>query len=539
VDSQFGIRSASVRAFLLLLLSVISLPVLVCAQENHTPTIDEALSVKSVSAPMISPDGRFVAYRLQETNWSDNEFISQLWLFNLAAGAKFQLTRGKHSPGAAEWSPDGHWLAFVAERESSAIEPLSAEKKEEKKDEQKGQSKEATGSNHKPAAHQIWLISPEGGEAWQLTKSPTDVGDFKWSKDSKSLAFSANPEESKASKDRKEKYSDYEVFERDYNQNQLWLMDVSAALKTFLPVEAKQLTSDPSLDVNSFAWSPDSTRIAFSATPDPMLAFRGDEDVYLLDLTRNNAVKKIVGLPGPDDSPVFSPDGKQIAFATALGQPYFFYANAHIAMVDVDAALARTATTAADVRDLTPKFDEDARLDDWGPDGIYFEALQRTNSRAFRLDPQSGEVRRITGPDTFFLTGSSFTTDFQTMAFTAADGTHLNELYVSPVASFSPHKLTDETAQVVNWNLGTAEVVPGKAKMEPWSKAFCTSRSIMTPLRSTRSSSSSTAAPPVFLGPFSTPATTLIPFLFSSPKAPSFWNRIIAAAPVMAPRFAP
>ena len=460
--SHLGSCAASVRAFALLF-SVISLPLLVCAQEKHTPTIDEALSVKSLSSPMISPDGRFVAYRLQETNWRDNEFISQLWLCNLATGANFQLTRGKHSPGFAEWSPDGHLLAFVAERDSSAIEPLSAEKKEEKKEQQKEQSKEA-GSNHKPAAHQIWMISPEGGEAWQLTESPTDVADFKWSKDSKFVAFSANPEESKASKDRKEKYSDYEVFEKDYNQNQLWLVDVSAALKNFLPADGKQITSDLSLNINSFAWSPDSTRIAFSATPSPLLAFRGDEDIYLLDLARNNAVKKIIGLPGPDNSPVFSPDGKQIAFDTALGQPYFFYSNVHIAAVDVDAALARTATSAGDVRDLTARFDEDARLDDWGPGGIYFEALQRTNSHAFQLDPQSGEIRRITGPDPFFLSGSSFTKDFKTMAFTAADGTHLNELYVSPVASFSPRKLTDETSQVADWNLGSTEVISWKSK---------------------------------------------------------------------------
>jgi dipeptidyl aminopeptidase/acylaminoacyl peptidase len=284
------------------------------AQAKHTPTIDESLSLKSVGSPMISPDGRFVAYRMNETNWKDNEFISQIWLVNIATGASFQLTRGKHGPGAAEWSPDGKWLAFVAERESSAIEPLTEEKKEEKKekDAKKEDGKDADAGGGKPATHQIWLISPEGGEAWQLTKSSTDVGDFEWSKDSKSIAFAANPVETKASKDRKEKYSDYDVFEKDYQQNQLWLVDVVAALTSFLPVEAKQLTSDLSLNVGSFAWSPDSTRIAFSATRNPLLAFGGDEDIYLLDLTKNNAVKKIVALPGPDGSPMFSPDGKQL-----------------------------------------------------------------------------------------------------------------------------------------------------------------------------------------------------------------------------------
>ena len=461
------IQSESTRAFARPLPAVLVALFLWCptalSQTKHTPAIDESLSLKSVSSPMISPDGRFIAYRMRQTNWKDNEFVSQLWLFNLATGANFQLTRGKHSPGAAEWSSDSRWLAFVDERESTAVEPLSAEKKEEAGKEKKDGKKSAEDGG-KPASHQIWLISPEGGEAWQLTKSRTDVGDFDWSKDSKFIAFTANPPETKQSKERKEKYSDFSVFEKDYDQNQLWLVDVSSALGNFLPVDAKQLTSDLSLNIDSFAWSPDSQRIAFSATPNPLLAFGGDEDIYLLDLTQNNAVRKIVALPGPDGSPMFSPDGKQLAFSTALGQQYFYYMNAHIASVDLDAVLAKPATTASDVRDLTAKFDEDARPVDWGPDGIYFEALQRTDAHAFRLDPQSLDIRRITAPATFFLEGVSFTKDFNTMAFTEDDATHLAELYVSPVADFFPRKLTDMTEQVRDWNLGTTELVAWKSK---------------------------------------------------------------------------
>src|SRR5258708_337852 len=102
---------------------------LIRAQSRHTPTIDESLSLKGVSSPMISPDGRFVAYWMSETNWKDNEFTSQIWLANLARGATFQLTRGKRAPGPARWSPDGKWLAFVDEREPTAVEPLAEEKK--------------------------------------------------------------------------------------------------------------------------------------------------------------------------------------------------------------------------------------------------------------------------------------------------------------------------------------------------------------------------------------------------------------------------
>jgi dipeptidyl aminopeptidase/acylaminoacyl peptidase len=450
----------------LFLVAGMALPTFAQAQTKHTPTLEESLSLKSIGSAKISPDGRFVAYEMQQANWKDNEFVRQLWLLNTETGKALQLTRGKKSAGGAEWSPNGRWLAFLTERESSAIDPAvptekKEEKKEEKKDEKEGKKAEEPG---KPAGPQIWLIPPDGGEAWQLSKSETDISEFHWSKDSKFIAFTANPPESKASKDRKEKYSDFEVFEKDYRQNQLWSVDVAEAEKNSLPVAAKRLLMDPSLNVTDFAWSPDSTQIAFGATANPMLAFRGDQDIYLLELAKNNSAKKIVALPGPDSNPKFSPDGKELAFETALAQQYFYYANAHIAVVDLATVLDKVATTPADVRDVTAKFDEDPHLLDWGPDGIYLTAQQKTNTHLFRANPQTAEIRRITSPDTLFLESASFTSDFKSVAVLTADAAHMTELYISRVSPFAPKKLTDMTAQVSNWNLGTVEVISWKSQ---------------------------------------------------------------------------
>ena len=452
------------------------------AQTKHTPTIDESLSLKGINGTAISPDGHYVAYRVRETDWEGNQYVRQLWIVNISTGASFQLTRGKKSVEGFRWSPDSKWLAFTTEREQAAIEPPEKEKKDDassdKKDEKKDSDKpdkdkdkdkdkkdaKSGDKSAKPAAHQIWLISPEGGEAWQLTKHETDIQDFDWSKDGKQIAFTASSIESKADKDRKEKYSDYEVFEEDYKQSQIWIVDVTAAQTNFLPAKARQITKDEKLSVTSFSWSPDSTLIAYSVTANPFLAFRGDEDIYIVDLAHDNAVHKAVALEGPDGNPVFSPDGKQLAFSTALATPYFYYTNSHIATVDVDKVLAKAATTPADVRDLTAKFDEDPRLIDWGPDGIYFAGLQKTTGHLFRLDPSNLQITRITSPDTFLGEDASLTKDFKTVAVIAEDGSHMAELYVSPVDHFAPRKLTDFTAQVRDWTLGTAEVVSWKSQ---------------------------------------------------------------------------
>ncbi len=432
------------------------------AQSKHTPTLEESLDLKTIGGARISPDGKFIAYRVRETDWKENAYVRQIWLVNVATGASFQLTRGKKSSDAPEWSPDGKWLAFIAEREANAVTPASvAEKKEEKKDEKKDAGKEGEG---KPAARQIWVISPEGGEAWQLTQQETDIGAFHWSKDGKQIAFTAATAESKSEKDRKEKYSEYEVYEEDFRQIQLWTVDVGAAEAHQTPAKARQITKDASLNVNGFAWSPDSTRIAFAATRNPILAFSGDEDIYLAELTHDNAVHKIVALDGPDGDPFFSPDGKQIAFSTALAQPYFYYANGHIAVVDVARVLAQPARAPGDVQDLTAQFDEDPRIAEWGPDGIYFEGLQKTSAHLFRVNPKTKEVARITAPDGYFLDDVSFTKDFKTLGIAAQDATHMTEVFISGAQKFAPRPLTDMTAQVKDWNLGTAGVISWKSK---------------------------------------------------------------------------
>jgi len=441
------------------------LPVTSNGQAKHTPTIEESLSLKSIGDAKISPDGHLVAYQVQQANWKDNEFVNQIWLVHVATGKSLQLTRGKKSAGRADWSPDGRWLAFITEREPAAIEPLPPaekkdEQKEEKRDEKKEEKKEGEG---KPAGAQIWLISPEGGEAWQLTKSESDIGEFHWSKDSRTLAFTATAPEAKTSKDRKEKYSDYEVFEKDFRQNQLWSVDVAEAEKSCLPQPAKRLLTDLSLNVTGFSWSPDSQSIAFSATANPFLAFFGDQDIYLLDLSKDNSFKKIIALAGPDSSPLFSPDGKSLAFQTALAQPYYYYANGHIAVVDIATVLNKPASTPADVRDRTGKFDEDPYLIDWGPEGIYFAAEQRTNAHLFRINAESGEVSRLSSPDTLLMEDASFTPDGKTVAFITEDAAHMRELFVTSVANFAPKKLTDMTAQVKDWNLGRSEVVSWKS----------------------------------------------------------------------------
>ena len=67
-------------------------------------------SLKGINGNQISPDGRYVAYRVRETNWEDNLYVSQLWIVNISTGESFQLTRREKIhrwiPLVARWKVD-------------------------------------------------------------------------------------------------------------------------------------------------------------------------------------------------------------------------------------------------------------------------------------------------------------------------------------------------------------------------------------------------------------------------------------------------
>jgi dipeptidyl aminopeptidase/acylaminoacyl peptidase len=398
--------------------SLICLLVLIpAAQAAHVPTIDELLRLSTPGVARISPDGRYVAYTLTEPDFEQNAYITHIWVVETASGHSWQLTRGKKSVSAPRWSPDSQWIAFTSDREE-------------------GKS-------------QLFAIRPAGGEALQLTKAATAVGGFAWSPDGKQIAFTAPEKEPQDLKDRKRHLGEFQVVHADYSYSHVWTVDVSAAMKA--PVEGKQRTSGHAYSVGSFSWSPDSAQIAFSATDTPDLISSGTADIYLLALA-DDTVRKLVNQPGPDDSPIWSPDGRFVAFSSAMGSPQWFYSIRRLAVVPAEGGVPRS---------VTDSFDETAYFAAaWTKDGIYFTGRQRTAAHLFRIDPETGRVARITSPDSVQCgSGVSLTEDGKRMAFTLRSAAELDDVYVSATDSFVPRKLTDYQAAIRDWTLPREEVI--------------------------------------------------------------------------------
>jgi dipeptidyl aminopeptidase/acylaminoacyl peptidase len=408
------------RLLLLVCVAFTAARIFATAETRHVPTLDELLTIKSISGTQISPDGKWIAYTVGFGDFKQDAFITQIWLAGADGGKGFQLTRGDKSATISRWSPDGRWLAFL--------------------------------SNRVEDKNQIFLIDPTGGEAQQMTRSETAIGNFAWSEDGKTIAYTATEPTAQPLKDRKEYFGDYDVVREGYSYVQLWTFDVAEALKG--PLVGKQRTKKKEFSIDSFSWSPDGSSIVFSATVNPDLIQGVTSDIYLLKLS-DDSIKKIVAMPGPDSAPRFSPDGKQIVFSSAMGDMHYYASNSRLAIVSVDGGTPRSITDA---------FDENPGLVEWRSDGVYFTGLQKTASHLFRVDPANGKISRVSSPDDLMAGGFSLTRSGDRMAFIAGSPASMNEVFVSDIRRFAPRKLTDMTAQTRDLLLGTREVISWKSQ---------------------------------------------------------------------------
>src|ERR1041384_3170872 len=100
-------------------------------------TIEDMLAMQRVSDPQVSPDGKWVAFSVRDTDYDANKGRFDVWLAAVDGSSVTRLTTDPANDQTTQWSPDGKWIYFTSTRSGSA---------------------------------QVWRISPKGGEAEQVTK---------------------------------------------------------------------------------------------------------------------------------------------------------------------------------------------------------------------------------------------------------------------------------------------------------------------------------------------------------------------------------
>jgi len=337
------------------------------APAKHPLAFDDLIKLHRIAAPEVSPDGKWVAYGISTPDMEANRGVSNIWLVSTSGGEAIQLTQsGKDS--APSWSPDGKTLAFLSERDGTS---------------------------------QVYVISMEGGEAKKLTTLSTGADLFKWSPDGKSIAFTSGvyvdckDDACNKKRDEEKEKSKVKAHVADHLLYRHW-DHWSEGKRSHLfiqPVEtttaAHDLTEGADYDVppdqrggdTDLNFSPDSKEICYTAVTDKMEATSTNGDLFLVPVTGGES-KRITTNQGFDGNPVYSPDGKYIAYHAQMTAGY-----------EADRWQVRLYNRqAGQSENISASFDRSAGELSWSPDGktIYFLAENETLQPIYAMEPRAG-----------------------------------------------------------------------------------------------------------------------------------------------------
>jgi dipeptidyl aminopeptidase/acylaminoacyl peptidase len=388
-------------------------------------TAFDLMKVASVGAPRISPDGSRVVYTVSETKTEkDKEWkaVTQIWVVPTAGGARDvarQYTRGDKSATSPEWSPDGTTLAFLSDRE-------------------------------KDGERQVWMISADGGEAWNVTSHKGGVSGFRFSPDGKQLLLLATDQPGKDEEERKKLKDDTIVIDRDLKMAHLWLWNIEKK-------EEKRKT-EGDFTVSDPQWSPDGTQISYTTRPTPKADDGGLSDVWVMKVATGEK-KRIEETPASSDNARWSPDGKWIAY-TGNTDPNGGVSTTYLYLV---------SSTGGTPKQLTTKFDSNAGTPVWSRDGktLYFSSNVLEANEIFSADVATGAVTQLskTGGSTNIAEISrDGNTVVGTLSLPTGSANGPAEVYKSNLKFTQPIALTSHNRWLSDYALAETEVVKWKSK---------------------------------------------------------------------------
>jgi dipeptidyl aminopeptidase/acylaminoacyl peptidase len=146
------------------------------AQADGSRSIQLTRGDKSSTAPVFSPDGRYVYFRSERTGKPN------LFRISIDGGEAEKLTDWKGTIGVFQLSPDGKWIAFAGTEADTDEEPAKREKRDFRV------------IDELPKNHALWLVSSGGSPPpRRVFTAQYHVAVFDWSPDSKCIAFEHRP----------------------------------------------------------------------------------------------------------------------------------------------------------------------------------------------------------------------------------------------------------------------------------------------------------------------------------------------------------
>ncbi|HSL88023.1 MAG TPA: S9 family peptidase [Ignavibacteriaceae bacterium] len=358
-------------------------------QSKQAISVDDLWAMKRIGSYDISPDGKTIAFSLTSFTFEANKGNTDIYLINSDGSNLRPFKYSDKNESEPKFSPDGKSIAYTV-------------------------------------GGQIYIAGLDGKGEKQLTNIYTGASGFKWSSDGMKILFISsvypdcttqicNEEIDKAKEESKVKAKIFDqLMYRHWNdwrgdkRSHLFILDVETGNFTDLTKGNKEDVPPPSLgSSNDYNFSPDGNEVAFTMNPEFSTAISTNNEIYLLSLIASSSPKLISVSKGVDSQPVYSPDGKYLAW-TSMKREGFEADKKDIILFERKSGKMKNLTE-----------DVDISVDDfiWTPNSkhIYFNADKEIYKSIYKLDLESGNVDLFHKEN--YNTGISISKDGSTIYF--------------------------------------------------------------------------------------------------------------------------
>ncbi|MDD5720139.1 MAG: S9 family peptidase [Candidatus Krumholzibacteria bacterium] len=348
------------------------------AREPHAFSVHDMLAMLRISDPQVSPDGKLVVFAVRETDLEANRGRTDLWLADTAGRNPARpLTRSEAGEWNPRWSNDGK-IHFLSNRSGGA---------------------------------QIWVIDPLGGEASQLSATPLDIAAFEHAPalggylvamevypGLSPAATAARDTELAADKRSGLAYDEllfrhWDTWE-DGKRSHLFILRPDGSHVDLMPELDADVPTRPWGGMEEVAVAPGGGEVLFTAKilPGSEPAWSTDYNVYAVATDGSGRIRNLTAdNPAWDTGPVFSPDGKTVAWL-AMQRPGFEADRFRVELRSwPDLGQPRRLELAYDGLDLSPG---DLL---WDPAGrtLYVTAPYLGQRSVFAIDVRRGTTRLV------------------------------------------------------------------------------------------------------------------------------------------------
>ncbi|WP_346854351.1 S9 family peptidase [uncultured Draconibacterium sp.] len=321
----------------------------------------------------VSPDGNTVLYTVSYYNIEENKSYRDIYTIPVAGGEATNITNSATNEFNALWRPDGKKIGYLSGKSGSV---------------------------------QLWEMNPDGSADKQVSEIEGGLTGFSYSPDQSKIYYlqavkldddihDLFPDLPKANAriENDIMYRHWDTW-HDYTYNHIFVTDyvkgkVSAGTD-ILEGERFDSPMKPFGGTEQIVWSPNGKTLAYTCKKKvgKEYAVSTNSEIYLYNLETGKTINFTSGMMGYDQNPVFSPDGKLLAWESMERDGYEADKN-RLFVADLETG---------EKKDYTEKFDQNAAGLSWSADGksIYFISDIHATDEIYRLDLADNSIVRLT-----------------------------------------------------------------------------------------------------------------------------------------------